>query len=996
MKRADKTQIDTSEHSGSRSLTLKASPRQTLGMADKDLMSSLESSQSVTAINSARVTREQVQFSQPSGHQCNSLCLEAHYIPLLLSQNFVDITSRMEKEYGIHIFSTTTCEMNNIIKQVIFRSSSSHLITIQLCYCNLIYEQVDAIVNCSQELSGELQAIGGQVLQLQWDNYISSHQAQAATSVATCLESGSLPCKRIVHVVSHLEDETGEESSCLIQKALKCAQKYHLRTISFPSTGGDTLTPEQLVHDIQKFFILNPESCVHVVRIVCSSDKLMNAYCGIKEFNHEEVIVDLPKLASLKPLSYSSTIQGYCNCQWYWQADDDTFIPYSKAINTTLTCEYKICHTGRCYFQVGSNLYIANFERMEQSNASTRFIRKMKVEYINTSSHANITCSNKSSLLVNAQWFYFTCEGEESSPCSTADSGVIENLYISSAQSLTLRQGSKKFSLDLKAMRKQALQLGLPSEAACIERKVVVSRPKVLSSQQHLRFAPKWYYMGDTKKFVPYSKQDSVSIEGMYQNKTASTLSVQSRVYTFDFNDMKRINTATGYKRSIKRVSRSTTDIPILSTETVPLHHISRGVVVNIEGPPTILEKVSDELEAKVKCMLYTSELPLPSAVSGSLRYQKRIMNVAKKHNILCSFSRRTATTMHTTASNGESEVLTLSGAENLIQIAIKEIMEEITLIASGRQGNSAATVSPDYQVPTEWQPQTQNTQLFELSESTDEYCHIKSMFQLTMPNSVIVSIKRIQNNWLWERYVLTRKRLSKKNNGRVNEKELFHGSRSSRAHLIYDSEEGFDMRYSSEGMWGQANYFAVKASYSNSYAYELGGGTREILLAKVLTGDSYKCSSDRTLRMPPVKYGQTRFQQERYDTVEGETSGSTVYMTYSNDKAYPAYLIVYIPNSNKYGGMQQSLSSQHVAAQVPISTSPWSYNLTTSSTSAHSNSASLSAAAAARGGASHSVNPGTNYQARPPRPTNPSTAYHKTTPHAPKTTSDKKNCILQ
>ena len=47
-------------------------------------------------------------------------------------------------------------------------------------------------------------------------------------------------------------------------------------------------------------------------------------------------------------------------------------------------------------------------------------------------------------------------------------------------------------------------------------------------------------------------------------------------------------------------------------------------------------------------------------------------------------------------------------------------------------------------------------------------------------------------------------------------------------------------MRFSAKGMWGEANYFAVNASYSNSYAHSNGiAGQRQMFLAKVLTGDS-------------------------------------------------------------------------------------------------------------------------------------------------------------
>ena len=42
---------------------------------------------------------------------------------------------------------------------------------------------------------------------------------------------------------------------------------------------------------------------------------------------------------------------------------------------------------------------------------------------------------------------------------------------------------------------------------------------------------------------------------------------------------------------------------------------------------------------------------------------------------------------------------------------------------------------------------------------------------------------------------------------------------------MIYSGEEGFDMRFSADGMWGRANYFAVNSVYSNAYAYAVPGG---------------------------------------------------------------------------------------------------------------------------------------------------------------------------
>ena len=119
------------------------------------------------------------------------------------------------------------------------------------------------------------------------------------------------------------------------------------------------------------------------------------------------------------------------------------------------------------------------------------------------------------------------------------------------------------------------------------------------------------------------------------------------------------------------------------------------------------------------------------------------------------------------------------------------------------------------------------------------------------MSDATIVSIDRIQNQWLWQRYFQHKEMIREKNKGAVNEMELFHGTRNNDPKSIYSSEEGFDMRYSASSMWDQGNYFAVNA-----------------------------------------------------DTVTGTTSGSTVYMMYDNLKAYPAYLITYQRHSYRRMGI--------------------------------------------------------------------------------------------
>jgi hypothetical protein len=90
-------------------------------------------------------------------------------------------------------------------------------------------------------------------------------------------------------------------------------------------------------------------------------------------------------------------------------------------------------------------------------------------------------------------------------------------------------------------------------------------------------------------------------------------------------------------------------------------------------------------------------------------------------------------------------------------------------------------------------------------------------------------------------------------------------------------------------GKWGVAHYFAENASYSDNDAYVLNE-KKQIILAKVLVGDSTTIMpNDTLLRKPPAKSSGGE-----YDSVNGETDMSTVYMIYENGRAYPDYLITY------------------------------------------------------------------------------------------------------
>ena len=128
-----------------------------------------------------------------------------------------------------------------------------------------------------------------------------------------------------------------------------------------------------------------------------------------------------------------------------------------------------------------------------------------------------------------------------------------------------------------------------------------------------------------------------------------------------------------------------------------------------------------------------------------------------------------------------------------------------------------------------------------------------------------------------------------------IDEKLLFHGTRETEPKMIYSDTVGFDMRYSREGMWGKANYFAVNSSYSDEkYAYKIPNSClKQIFISKVLIGDSVTVMPNNSSLIKPPAY-QKNGKHIQYDSVNGETMGSVVYMIYENSRAYPEYLVTY------------------------------------------------------------------------------------------------------
>ena len=387
-----------------------------------------------------------------------------------------------------------------------------------------------------------------------------------------------------------------------------------------------------------------------------------------------------------------------------------------------------------------------------------------------------------------------------------------------------------------------------------------------------------WQWETDNGTYMPYHQDLCSEFNQQIQLSPGSTQfrhKIGSHTYAIDFSTFTQTNLHTKKQRKIRR----------MPSEALvgPKCHIKVRIRARRVDLSSRVKEVLKELERDIE----VRSLPLPENSDETFKQQ-----LSKKTNekfVQCQF-----------LTTNKKEVLQIEGASSYIEAVVKELREHMAKIAMQKAQPQLATTV----YPTMWEPQDEDIELKEVKSNEEERKSIETLIHKTMSNARILSVQRIQNKWLWQRHCFAKQRMSDKNNGVVNEKELFHGTNSTPPEKIYKSEQGFDFRYSSMGMWGTGTYFAVNASYSNSYAFQ-SGRNKQMILAKVLTGETVHCPPDNALKKPPRKIlwmkaqcgTESKFEDELYDSVSGHTIGSDIFVIYDHEKAYPAYLIQYQDN---------------------------------------------------------------------------------------------------
>ena len=355
----------------------------------------------------------------------------------------------------------------------------------------------------------------------------------------------------------------------------------------------------------------------------------------------------------------------------------------------------------------------------------------------------------------------------------------------------------------------------------------------------------KWYWE-DGYTFNEYDESTSRKIEEAFKSYSEDTdiLTIDIGLYQYKiiFAEMIQRNVATG-KES----------------------HIDRRLKQRITVRAPNLESILDKMKAYIREEKF--EVQIHRGISFFLQEARRGFIVADR-------------------AAGHENIILLKGMADMVEDTKKKLNEHVRKLE-------------DPQIY--WEDQSAECELKEVKRGADEWRIVEA--KMTDFQFQILKIERVQSKWLKYIYEVTRALVSKKNNGKVNEKRLFHGTGKTEPNKIYNSEQGFDNRLSRWGFWGMGAYFAVRAAYSDRYAYTTKPeGHKQMFMVNVITGvpAEYGHQRDETLTAPPINpTGTSPFEEQRYDSVKGCTScggiDSEIYVIYDHGKAYPNYLITYI-----------------------------------------------------------------------------------------------------
>jgi hypothetical protein len=388
-----------------------------------------------------------------------------------------------------------------------------------------------------------------------------------------------------------------------------------------------------------------------------------------------------------------------------------------------------------------------------------------------------------------------------------------------------------------------------------LENNIVINT--VLGTQEKLTFNKVWFHNNDAYN---NSISNFLSKKLKEGNKT---LNLFLNSYIIDFSKMQQINQITGYIREIKKEDdKNNISVSVFKMLNYKLRILPKYVSVfikNFHGENRHLI-----VKGAIQLILDKYFQKYPYILPQNLHQQK-----IKALENIC-----------------ETEKIDLLG----------ELIPEGTISLVGSKQAIQKFIEETKKVYFLWDDN--GKELVELNSSDKEYKFVETIFNETMKNRKIISIQRNQNKDLYLLYqdnIQSLKKI-KKNYEAVQSKKnkmeryLWHGTSTIDPMALIQGLNTISTQFAKdECMWGRALYFAVNASYSDSYAYKTKNETKKLLLCLVYTGDYIKQEPDRTLRQPPIRINGINLT---YDSIKGNTSGSDIFVLYKDHRNYPHYLV--------------------------------------------------------------------------------------------------------
>ena len=148
---------------------------------------------------------------------------------------------------------------------------------------------------------------------------------------------------------------------------------------------------------------------------------------------------------------------------------------------------------------------------------------------------------------------------------------------------------------------------------------------KHLKQQRMVRRSPapssptsvQWKFVNDSSRWTPYIPPDSQAIETMYQSQTPGHCTINRRAYTFDFAQMCQINTATAFKRPIKRLLVSS--VPKVKVPDQPGEKKERKMTITLRGARANLTVAKKRIGDKLEGALSNGNITFPSSLEGKV-----------------------------------------------------------------------------------------------------------------------------------------------------------------------------------------------------------------------------------------------------------------------------------------------------------------------------------------------------------------------------------------